>query len=115
VVEFVGEKFPFDDPSGHPGKTFVVVSRMSAKAPEGLIHVAIRRLADHALRLFNNDATIESIAQLIVERTRIQRRLVLKNCNGGHVGKSLGGGDVIIAHRTLMCPKEIERTNRSSA
>ncbi len=39
---------------------------------------------------------------------------MLKNCNGGYIGETLSGGDVINAHRTLMCSKEIERTNRSS-
>lgn len=42
VVEFVRKKFPFDDPSGHPGESFVVISRVGAEAPEGLIHVTIR-------------------------------------------------------------------------
>ncbi len=73
VVEFVREKFPFDDASSYDSEPFVVVSRVGAQAPEGLIHVTARCLTDHALRLFNNDATIESVAQLIVECTRVHR------------------------------------------
>ena len=114
-VDLVGGQLPFDDPGGHPRQTFIVVSRVGAKSPEGLVHVTVRRLAYHALRLFNDDSTVESVAQLFVERSRVQRRLVLKNRNSGYVGESLGSGHVGDAQWALVRSKEIERTNRSPA
>ena len=62
----------FDESPRHLSQAFVVVARVRAKSTEGVIHIAVSCLADDAFGLLDDDATVECVTQLFVQRMGVQ-------------------------------------------
>jgi hypothetical protein len=99
------------DAGGEVGEAHVVVPGVCSQSIERFIHIATRRLADHPLRLFDDDSTIQGVVQLGVQCGGIDRRTVLKDGDGRYVGETLGDQHVFVGERALMRAKEVERSN----
>lgn len=115
LVQFIRTKRSRHNGRGNPRETFVVITRVSAKSTKRLVHSAVSRLGNDALRLLDNDATGEGVFELLVERVGVEQRAVLQDGDRRHVGEALRGDVVVVVcHRSLQRAKEVERTNGTS-
>src|SRR5205823_2470121 len=95
-------KSSVDDRLRNIDKAKVVAAGMATQPGEGLLHVKVGALGQNPLGLLDDDAGVESFAELVVQHFGLERGAVLQNSDGADVGEGLGGGDVAFREATLL-------------
>ena len=71
-----------------------MVAGVVAQSRERLLHVEAFSFGHHALGLFDDDAAVESVLELLVDDLGLERGPVLEDGDGGDIGQGLGGFDI---------------------
>ena len=71
-----------------------MVAGVDPQSREGLLHVEAFSFCHHPLGLFDDDAAVESVLELLVEDLGLERGAVLEDGDGGHIGQGLGRFDI---------------------
>ena len=83
--ERLGPESAVDYLSGDVCQPAAVVTGISPQQREGLGHVDPRPFADDAFGLFDDDATVQRITELVIESTEVEVCAVLKNGDTGDI------------------------------
>jgi hypothetical protein len=73
-----------------------------------LFEVDAEAFGEHAFGLFDDDAAVEGVVELVVEALGLVGGAVLQDGDGGDVGHGLGGVDVGLAHVAGVDVEQVE-------
>lgn len=76
------------------GQPEIVVAGVVTQHREGLLHAEACALGDHPFGLFDDDATVKRVVELLVQDLALAHRALLQDGDGGDISKRLGNLDV---------------------
>src|SRR3954465_15189911 len=115
LLECACRKRSIDDRLGNVDKAEVAAAGVAAQPGERLLHVEVGPFSEHSLRLLDDDAGVQGLAELVVEHLGLDRGTMLQDGDGGDVGEGLGRDDVGLLEPAALGAEEIESADRQSS
>ncbi len=88
-----------------------MIASVVAHDVERFRHVHAFSLGDHSFRLFDRDAAVQRVLELLVEDLRLERGTVLEYRDRRNVGQRFGGSQVGPNHLSRLDTEEVERAD----